>query len=311
MQAARYAVGTDAGERGFEFLPIVGAGAAVGDGIGHAGRLHLLGKSIEISPGDRRLVGLGLVQRALGEEQHVGAVDLQRQGNPLAARLVQFCKIRRDDLFVAGGSDNGVKIDGRGNLRPGRNLGALELRAGRRIAGDDLGAQLVHHLGGEAGDGRVLPNAALLLEFLAERRDRSSIAACGPLRDCGQARFDRALRAGKGRQRERGSRSSEQTAPCCCDRHGKFLPVVKFFALFALFLACASRTRLKSCQAASVDAAGMPPRLARQKRGEGKRGLRIVADRGRHESERHLRQFPAAQQAGIDPVDERPCDRLP
>ena len=34
---------------------------------------------VEVRPGDGDLVGLGLVHRALGEKQHVGAVDLQRQ----------------------------------------------------------------------------------------------------------------------------------------------------------------------------------------------------------------------------------------
>ncbi|MGY4294739.1 hypothetical protein ACVWXN_002834 [Bradyrhizobium sp. i1.4.4] len=189
--------GTDAGQRGLEFLPVIGAGAAVGDGVGDAARLHLVGEIVEVGPGDRDLVGLCLVHRALGEKQHVGAVDLQRQRNPLAARLVQFCEVRSDNFFVTGGRDEGVEIDGRGDLRPGRNLGALELRTGRRIAGDDLSAQLVHHLGGEAGDGRVLPDAAFLLEFLAECGDRRPIAACGPLRDRGQARLGRALRAGE------------------------------------------------------------------------------------------------------------------
>src|SRR4051794_20248292 len=38
---------------------------------------------------------------------------------------------------------------------------------------------------------------------------------------------------------------------------------------------------------------------------ECQRRLRIVAVRRRHESERHLRVFAAAQQAGVDPLDER------
>jgi hypothetical protein len=218
--------GTDACQGGLEFLPVIGAGAAVGDGIGNSARFHLFGQVVEVCPGDGDLVGLGLVHRALGQKQHVGAVDLQRQRNPLATGLVQFRKVRGNDLFVAGRSDQFIETHGRGDLRPGRNLGSLELRTGRRIAGHDLGTQLVHHFGGEAGDGRVLPNPALLLEFLAERRDRRPIAAGRPLRDGGQARLDRALRAGERRQRERGCGSSEQTTPC--DHwHGTFLPVSK------------------------------------------------------------------------------------
>ncbi|MGY4289381.1 hypothetical protein ACVWXO_008647 [Bradyrhizobium sp. LM2.7] len=71
--------GADAGERGFEFLPVVGAGAAVGDGICNSARFHLFGKLVEVSPRNGDLVGLGFVHRAFGEKQHVGAVDLQRQ----------------------------------------------------------------------------------------------------------------------------------------------------------------------------------------------------------------------------------------
>src|SRR5262249_60125979 len=126
---------------------------------------------------------------------------------------MQFCKVGSDNLFVAGGGDKGVEIDGRGNLRPGRNLRALELRTGRRIAGDDLSTELVHHLRGEAGDGRVLPDPTLLLEFLAECRDSRPIAACGPLRDGGQARFYPAFCARESRQGERASGSSTQDAP--------------------------------------------------------------------------------------------------
>ncbi|MGY3467688.1 hypothetical protein ACVW0I_004559 [Bradyrhizobium sp. LM6.11] len=181
MMAARYEVGTDAGQSGLEFLSIVRARTTVGDGIGDTARLHLLGKVVEVGPCDGDLVGPGFVHRALGEKQHVGAVDLQRQCDPFAPRLVQSCKVWSDDLFIAGGGNKGVEIDGWGNLRPGCNLGTFELRTGRWIAGHDLSAQLVHHLGGESGDWRVLPNPALLLEFLAERRDGRPVATCGPL----------------------------------------------------------------------------------------------------------------------------------
>src|SRR5215475_9243375 len=94
-----------------------------------------------------------------------------------------------DDLFVTGSGDQRVEVDGGGNLRPGGNLRALELRTGGRITGHDLGAQLVHHLGGEPGNGRMLPGAALLLEFLAERGYRRTITARRPLRDYRQSRL--------------------------------------------------------------------------------------------------------------------------
>ena len=84
--------GTDAGERGLELLPVIGAGAAVGDRVCDPARLHLFGKRVEFGPCDGDLVGLGLVHRALGEKQHVGAVDLQRQRDPLAAGLVQLAQ---------------------------------------------------------------------------------------------------------------------------------------------------------------------------------------------------------------------------
>src|SRR5262249_7520049 len=87
--------------------------------------------------------------------------------------------------------DKLIEVHGGGDLRPGGNLGALELRASRGIAGHDLSAQLVHHLGRKPGNGRVLPGAALLLEFLAERRNRRPITACRPLRNHGQARLHR------------------------------------------------------------------------------------------------------------------------
>jgi hypothetical protein len=171
----------DTGEGSLEFLPIIGAGPAIGDRICDPSRLHLLGKRVEFGPCDGNLVGFGLVHRPLGEKQHVGAVDLQWQRNPLAARLMQSCKVWGDYLFVAGGGDEGVEVHSGGDLRPSGNLRALELRTGRWITGHDLGAQLVHHLGCEPGHGRVLPSATLLLEFLAERRYGRPVTARRPL----------------------------------------------------------------------------------------------------------------------------------
>jgi hypothetical protein len=70
-----------------------------------------------------------------------------------------------------------------------------------------MSAQLVHHLGGEAGDGAVLPDAALGLEALAEPGDRGAVAARRPLRDEGDARLD--LCAGRHGQRGRCSRTGQ------------------------------------------------------------------------------------------------------
>src|SRR5262245_59061095 len=98
-------------------------------------------------------------------------------------------KVWGDNLFVAGGGDEGVEVHGSRDLRPSGNLRALELRAGRWITGHDLGAQLVHHLGCKPRNGRMLPSATLLLEFLAERRYGCPVAARRPLRDHGQARL--------------------------------------------------------------------------------------------------------------------------
>ena len=144
------------------------------------------------------------------------------------------------------------------------------------------------------GTGECCQIAALLLEFLAERRDGRPIAACGPLRDGGQARLDRALRAGERRQCERGRGSSEQTTPC--DHwHGTFLPVSTLDALAAsLYCISGGLHRRGRHAAAASQTAG----------GKGQRGIRIIAARRRHESERHLGEFAPAQQAGIDPVDQ-------
>src|SRR5215813_14426276 len=98
-------------------------------------------------------------------------------------------KVWGDNLVVAGGGDEGVEVHGSRDLRPSGNLRALELRTGRWITGHDLGAQLVHHLGGKSGNGRVLPGAALLLEFLAKRGYRRPITARRPLRNYGQSRL--------------------------------------------------------------------------------------------------------------------------
>ena len=103
-----------------------------------------------------------------------------------------LCSLRKvwgDNLFVTSGGNERVEVHGGRDLRPGGNLRALELRTGWWITGHDLGAQLVHHLGGEPRNGRVLPGPALLLEFLAERRDGRPVTAGRPLGDHGQARL--------------------------------------------------------------------------------------------------------------------------
>src|SRR5215471_3477239 len=120
-------------------------------------------------------------------------------------------KVWGDNLFVAGGGDEGVEVHGSRDLRPSGNLRALELRTGRWITGHDLGAQLVHHLGCKPWNGRMLPSAALLLEFLAERRYGCSVAARRPLRDHGQARLH-SLGAGETRGGKEAGGAREYSA---------------------------------------------------------------------------------------------------
>jgi hypothetical protein len=81
----------------------------------------------------------------------------------------------------------------------------------------------------------MLPDPATLLEQFAKGRDRSAVAAGGPLRDRGYSRLCLALSASKCRQCKRGSGSNEQTTPCC-DWHVTFLPVLKFDVLTASFV---------------------------------------------------------------------------
>ena len=80
--------------------------------------------------------------------------------------------------------------------------GPFQLRHGRRIAGDDVGPQLVHHVIREAGDGAVFPRTAGLGEQLADLVHGAAGGARGPLRDDGQPGLHARLGPAKGRQRE-------------------------------------------------------------------------------------------------------------
>jgi len=219
-------LGTDSGERNLEFLAIVRAVAAIGQ-RDHAGGLHLFRRIVELGPGGRRLADLGPLHALGRKKQRVEPIDLQGQRDPMASRLAGLGQFRRDLVGIARGLHQRADIDGRRDLRPGGNLGPLELRNRGRIPGHDLRPQLVHHIRSEARHGIMLPDSATVLEQFAERRDRRAIAAGGPLRDGGDARLG-ALGEGKPRHCKCCCGSSEQTTPCYFDRHDMFLPGVNF-----------------------------------------------------------------------------------
>ena len=104
-------------------------------------------------------------------------------------RLAEPDKLRWHHGFVTGVLHLRVQIDDRADLRPCGDLRAFELRGGRWITRDDLRAQLVHHLGGEARYRVVFPDATLRFEFFAQCGDRRSVAAGAPLRNHGDLGF--------------------------------------------------------------------------------------------------------------------------
>ncbi len=143
-------IGADAGKRDLELHAVVPADAAIGHGR-YAGGLHRGRKLVELGPGRRRLLRADLGHRRLRHEERSGAVDLHRQRDPMALRFVQADQLGRDHLLIAGGGDDGIEVHRRRDLRPGGDFRSLELRGGGRVAGDDVGAQLVHHLGPGTG----------------------------------------------------------------------------------------------------------------------------------------------------------------
>ena len=208
-------VGADARQGDLELHAVVPADAAVGD-RDDAGGFHRRGQLVELGPCRRRLGRADLGHRRARQEDRVDAIDLHRQRDPVALRLVQSDQFGGDQLFVAGGRNLRIEVDGRRDLAPRGDLRSFELRGGGRIAGDDVGAQLVHHLGGEAGHRAVLPDAAFLLEPLAKPGDRRTVAAGRPLRDERHARLG--LRPGHCRDaghRGHAGGAGQEIAPSC------------------------------------------------------------------------------------------------
>src|SRR5580698_2429654 len=140
----------------------------------------------------------------------------------MAIGLAETHQFRRHHGFVSRRLHLRIEVHHRADLRPGGDLGAFELRGGGWIAGDDLRAQLVHHLGGEAGLRIVFPYPAFLLEPLAERCDGKAVAAGAPLRDHGDLGL-RTLGARNARRGEDRCTASKQ-ASAADDRHGSLPP---------------------------------------------------------------------------------------
>ncbi len=117
----------------------------------------------------------------LARPQPVDAVDVHRRGDPGALRLHHREEFGRDDLVPAFGLGELVDVGGHAGLVPLGDFGALELHRRRRVAGDDVGAELGERVGGVAGDRRLLPFAAGGREHLAELGDGRGVGAVVPL----------------------------------------------------------------------------------------------------------------------------------
>ena len=123
----------------------------------------------------------GLLHRLGRAPDPVDAMDVHRRGDPVAGRLHHRQQLGRDDLVPAFLVGEVVEIGGHAGLVPLGDFRTLELNGRRRVAGDDVGAQLGQRIGGVPGDRGLLPLAAGGGEHLAELGDRGRVRAFGPL----------------------------------------------------------------------------------------------------------------------------------
>ena len=112
-----------------------------------------------------------------------------------------------------------VEIGGHAGRVPLGDLRTLELNGGRRVAGDDVGAELGQRVGGVAGDRGLLPLAAGGGEHLAELGDGGRVRAFGPLMQH--------VGFGFGQRRGRREGEGKSSGGNSLDREHRFSPVSK------------------------------------------------------------------------------------
>ena len=179
-------------------------------------RDRLVAVGVEFRPGLRQALDPRLLHRLGRAPEPVDAVDIHGRRDPVAARLHHGQEIRRDDLVPSLLVRHRVEIGDLAGFVPLGDLGALELHRGRRVAGDDVGAQLRQRVGGMAGDRGLLPFAASGGEHLAKLGDRRRVGAFGPLAE--------QVRLGFGKRDGRRGRVDESSSKRRLDRDHRFSP---------------------------------------------------------------------------------------
>ena len=179
-------------------------------------RDRLVAVGVEFGPGLRQALDPRLLHRLGRAPDPVDAVDVHRRGDPVAGRLHHRQQFGRDDLVPSFLVGDVVEIGGLAGLVPLGDFGTLELNRGRRIAGDDVGAQFGQRIGGMAGDRGLLPFAAGGGEHLAELGDRRRVGAFGPLAE--------QVRLGFGQRDGRRRRVDKSSGKRRLDRDHRFSP---------------------------------------------------------------------------------------
>ncbi|MCY1436567.1 hypothetical protein D9M71_526960 [compost metagenome] len=148
-----------------------------------AGRLELVGGSVELVEGGRGLVDTGLVEHLWVDPQPVDAVDVHRHGDIVTVVLHgvgDFLVEQRVPFFVLGHVLEHIGVEQAGG-RPILDVRALDLRDTGRVAG--YGAALEHGHGRgttAARDGAVLPGKASFFDLGLEHIDGGFFTTGGP-----------------------------------------------------------------------------------------------------------------------------------
>ena len=182
-------------------------------------RDRLVAVGVEFGPGLRQLLDSRLIHRLGRAPDPVDAVDVHGRSDPVAGRLHHRQEFGRDDLVPAFLVGEVVEVGGHAGLVPLGDFRPLELHRGRRVAGDDVGAQFGQRVGGMAGDRGLLPFPAGGGEHLAELGDRRRVGSLRPLTE------QVCLGLGKRRARRGGER--EHSSKRRLDRDHRFSPISK------------------------------------------------------------------------------------
>ena len=179
-------------------------------------RDRLVAVRVEFRPGLRQGLDSRLLHRLGRAPDPVDAVNIHWRGDPVAGRLHHRQELGRDDFVPTLLVGEVVEIGGLARFVPLGDLGTLELHRGRRIAGDDVGAQFRQRVRGMTGDRSLFPLAAGGGEHLAKLGDCRGIGAFRPLAE--------QVRLGFGQRRRRRGGEGEDTSQRRLDREHRFSP---------------------------------------------------------------------------------------